>query len=67
MFINLEGLVVNYLVNNKDYTIDEALSFWENLVSEIADALYGTSCMSVDEIVENNLGVSVERLKEMAE
>jgi hypothetical protein len=64
--MNLEGLVVNYLVNNKDYTIDEALIFWENLVSEITDALYGTSCMSVDEIVENNLGVSVERLKEMA-
>jgi hypothetical protein len=66
MFMNLEGLVINYLITHKDYTLDEAMIFWKDLCSEIMDALYGTSLMSVDEIIENNLGVTIETLEECA-
>ena len=67
MFGDLEGLVINYLIETKDYNMEEATNYWKEIFSEIMDAIFGTSCMSVEEVIENNLGISFEELKEMAE
>ena len=67
MFMNLEGLVINYLMISKDYNMEEATNYWKAICSEIMDAMFGTSCMSVEEIIENNLGITIEELKELAE
>jgi hypothetical protein len=64
MFMNLEGAVINYLMERDNLSLEQADYMWREIASEIFDAIYGTSCMSLDEVLENNLGITLEDLME---
>ena len=57
--------VVQILMDRDNMTETEATNYWKAICSELMDAMFGTSCMSVEEIIENNLGITIEELKEL--
>ena len=65
MFMNLEGIVINMLMVRDNLTMEEANNVWQNVKSEIMDSMFGTSCMSVGEVIEDNLGITVKEMIEV--
>ena len=65
MFMELEGIVINMLMVRDNLTMEEANEIWQNVQSEIMDSMFGTSSMSVEEVIEDNLGITVKEMIEV--
>lgn len=52
--------VIEILMNRDNLTYDEAKEMYEDTKSELMDAIDGTSCLSPEEVLAEELGLEMD-------